>query len=183
MVVKGFVETHLLQRNVAIMTSQDVQGAFNTAWWPAILNNLRNLQCPRNLYNLTRSYFSNRVAILCANTYRKERKITKGCPQGSCCGLGLWNVLYNALLDLEFTSHTKAIAFANDLAILTYGQTTSEAEAYTNSELAKIENWAKQNKMQFNELKSKTMLIARKRKSNRENIKIYLKNRRLQQVK
>jgi hypothetical protein len=89
---------------------------------------------------------------------------------------GLWNVLYNSLLGLEFTSHTKAIAFANDLAILTYGQTTSEAEAY--SELEKIENWAK-NKMQLNELKSKTMLIARKRKSNRENINIYLNNRRL----
>jgi len=85
---------------------------------------------------------------------------------------GLWNVLYNALLDLEFTSHTKAIAFADDLAIHTFGQTTSEGEAYTNSELAIIENWAKQNNMQFNELKSKTMLMARKKKSNRENIKI-----------
>ena len=37
--------------------------------------------------------------------------------------------------------------------------------------------------MQFNELKSKTMLIARKTKSNRENINIYLNNRRLDQVK
>jgi HD superfamily phosphohydrolase len=89
----------------------------------------------------------------------------------------------NYPLTLEFTSHTKAIAFADDLAILTYGQTTSEAEAYTKSELAKMENWAKQNKTQFNELKSKTMLIARKRKSNRENINIYLNNRRLEQVK
>ena len=119
MAVKGFAETHLLQGNVVVMTSLDVQGAFDAAWWPAILNNLRNLECPRNLYNLTRSYFSDRVAILCAITYRKERKVTKGCPQGSCCGPGLWNVLYNALLDLEFTSHTKAIAFADDVAILT----------------------------------------------------------------
>jgi len=37
--------------------------------------------------------------------------------------------------------------------------------------------------MQFNELKSKTMLIARKRKRNREDINIYLNNRRLEQVK
>jgi hypothetical protein len=27
--------------------------------------------------------------------------------------------LYNALLDLEFTSHTKVIAFEDDLAVLT----------------------------------------------------------------
>jgi hypothetical protein len=90
------------------------------------------------------------------------------------------NVLYNALLNLEFTSHTKVVAFADDLTILTYGETTLEAEAYNNSDFAKIENWAKQNKMHFNELKSETMLIARKR--NREDINIYLNNRRLEQV-
>jgi len=37
--------------------------------------------------------------------------------------------------------------------------------------------------MQFNELKSKTMLTARKSKRNREYINIYLNNRRLEQVK
>jgi hypothetical protein len=138
MAVKGFVQTHLQQRNVVIMTSLDVQRAFDVAWWPAILNNLRNLECPRNLYNLTRSYFSDRAAILCANTYSREKKVTKGCPQGSCCGPGYWIILYNSLLDLEFTGHTKAIAFTDDLAILSYGETTTEAEAFTNSDLAKI---------------------------------------------
>jgi hypothetical protein len=83
---------------------------------------------------------SDRVAILCANTYKKERTVTKDCPQGSCYVPGLWNVLFNTLLSLEFTTHTTAIAFADDLAILTYGETNSEAEAYTNMELAKIEN-------------------------------------------
>jgi hypothetical protein len=102
-------------------------------------------------------------------------------PQGSCCGSGFWNVLYNDLLNLEFTSHTKVIAFADVLAIPTYGEATSVAEAYTDSYLAKIETWAKQNKMNFNEHKSKTMLIARRR--NREDINIYLNKRRLAQVK
>ena len=37
--------------------------------------------------------------------------------------------------------------------------------------------------MLFNELKSKTMLIARKMKSNLENINMYLNNRRPEQVK
>jgi len=73
-----------------------------------------------------------------------------GCPQGSCCGPRFWNVLYNALFNLEFSSHTKIIAFTDDLAILTYGKMLSEAEVYANSDLAKIENWARENKMQFN---------------------------------
>jgi ribonuclease HI len=78
-------------------------------------------------------------------------------------------------------AHSKIIAFADDLVILTYGNTQYEAEAYTNSDLAKIENWAQENKMQFNESKSKAMLITRKRRQ--DDINIILNNRRLVQVK
>jgi hypothetical protein len=48
--------------------------------------------------------------------------------------------------------------------ILTYGNTHHEAEAYANADVARIENWAKENKMQFNESKSKAMIITRKRR-------------------
>jgi len=53
------------------------------------------------------------------------------------------------------------IAFADDLAILTYGKTPSEAEAYANSDLATTEKWTWDNKMKFNESKSKAMIITR----------------------
>jgi hypothetical protein len=57
----------------------------------------------------------------------------------------------------------------------------NEAGAYANSDLARIENWARENKMQFNESKSKAMLITRKRRQ--DDINILLNNRRLVQVK
>jgi hypothetical protein len=143
MAVKGFVRESLQQRNYIIMVSLDVQGAFDAAWWSSILSNLRDLRCPKNLYILTQNYFSDRVAIYYVNTYKAERKVSMGCLQGSCCGAGLWNVLYNALLNLDFSSHTKVIAFADDLAIMSQGKTPTEAEAYANSDLARIEKWAK----------------------------------------
>jgi hypothetical protein len=65
--------------------------------------------------------------------------------------LGVWNIMYNALLNLNFSSHTKVIDFVDDLAVLTKGKTTPEVEIFANSDLAKIEKWAKDNKMQFNE--------------------------------
>ena len=160
---KQFALSHLQQRNYIIMISLDVLGAFDAAWWSSILCNLRALNCPRNLNNMARSYFSERVAILRTSTHRVERKVTMGCPQESCCGPGFWNVLYNALLNMKFSRHTKLIAFADDLAILTYGKTLSEAEAFANSALATIENWAWENKMKFNESKSKATIIAKKR--------------------
>jgi len=46
-----------------------------------------------------------------------RKRSEKGCPQGSCCGPGYWNIQYNSLLNLEFMKQTKAIAFADDLLI------------------------------------------------------------------
>jgi hypothetical protein len=51
---------------------------------------------------------------------------------------------------------------------------------FAHSDLAKIEKWANENKRQFNETKSKVMLITRKRCN--KNINIYLNNRKLEVV-
>jgi len=102
------------------------------------------------------------VVILHSNTHRIERNITKGCPQGSCCRPGFWIVLYD-LLNMKYSSHTKLIALRDDLTILTYGKTLSEVEAYANSDLAKIEKWAWENKLKFNRENEKTEADVAKR--------------------
>jgi hypothetical protein len=178
--IKGFAQESLQQKKCVILVSLDVKGAFDTAWWPSILSNLHNLCCPKNLYDLSLNYFSDRIASLHVNTHTVKKTVTKGCPQGSCCSPGFWNIMYNALLNLDFSCHTKVIAFADDLVIMTKGNNPPEAEVFANSDLANIEKWAIENKMQFNDTKSKVMLITRKR--NKENINIYLNNRRLDVV-
>jgi hypothetical protein len=75
-----------------------------------------------------------------------EKKITKGCPQGSCCGPGLWNIQFDPLLKLHYTNHTKAVAFADDLLIMTRAESVGEAENMVNVELNKITKWARDNK-------------------------------------
>ena len=95
--VKEFITNSLTAKKSVVVTSLDVKGAFDAAWWPSILFNLKNLNCPRNLYNLVRDYFHNRSATLSFNSCVAMKKVTKGCPQGSCCGPGVWNVLYNSL--------------------------------------------------------------------------------------
>jgi len=80
---------------------------------------------------------------------------------------------------LELTSRSKVIAFAEDLIILTTGATVAEAEQYMNLELRKIQEWA-QNKMKFNENKSKVMLISRRKR--KKKIDIYINNKTLKEV-
>ena len=64
MAVKEFVERCLVEKGVVVLVSLDVQGAFDAAWWPCILNTLKQFECPRNLYCLSQSYFGGRKAVL-----------------------------------------------------------------------------------------------------------------------
>jgi len=111
-----------------------------------------------------------------------EREVTKGCPQVSCCGSGFWNIQYNSLLNLEFKKRTKAIAYADDLSIVVRAEAVREAENYANIEIRKITKWAKDNKITFNELKSKAMVVTRKKRKENKNVLIYLNNKPVEQV-
>ena len=182
MEAKKYIEHELATRKIVIMTSLDVTGAFDAAWWPSILKGLKDSGCPRNLYYLSQGYFRQRTAVMLTNTVRIDKTVTKGCPQGSCCGPGFWNLLYNSLLQLELTSHSKTIAFADDLLILTKGDSIVEAENFMNLELSKITDWARSNKIRFNENKSKVMLMSRRKRKEREKIEIYVNNKIIQQV-
>ena len=146
MEAKKFTEPELETRKIVIMTSLDVTGAFDAVWWPSILKGLKDSGCPRNLYYLSQGYFRQRTAVMSTNTVRIEKTVMKGFPQGSCCGPGFWNLLYNSLLQLELTSHSKTIAFADDLLILTKGDSIVEAENFMNLELSKISDWAETTK-------------------------------------
>jgi hypothetical protein len=168
MALKDYIEEGFRSGEVTVLVTLDVEGAFNSAWWSSILKSLNDSGCPRNLQNLTKSYLSKRLATLQTNNIKIEAELTKGCPQGSCCGPGLWNIYYNSLLNLNYTHRTKTIAFADDLILATRGKTVIEAENIANIELTKICAWANVNKIHFNEQKSKTMLLSRSKRKERK---------------
>ena len=62
MAVTEFTEEGFKIGEITATVSLDVEGTFNSAWTPSMLNNLKESGCPRNLYNLTKNYFSQRTA-------------------------------------------------------------------------------------------------------------------------
>jgi hypothetical protein len=150
--------------------SLDVKDAFDAAWWSTILNLLRAYECPNNLFHLTRSYFTQRSAYLTTNNYRIKTEVCKGCPQVSCCGPGLWNIQFNTILNLNFTKRTTAVEFADDLLLITREESVREAEIFANMEMRKINAWSKWKKVGFNEAKSKTTLISRRKRKEAKEI-------------
>ena len=127
MTVKAFAQPIIENRGLIIMTNLDVQKAFDSAAWPVILQGLREFNCPRNLYNLSKAFLSNRKAVI--NT----QNLTNESPQGSCSGPGFWNILYNSLLTVELNSRSRTVAFADDLVILTRGESVTETENFMNA--------------------------------------------------
>jgi hypothetical protein len=111
-----------------------------------------------------------------------EKEVSKGCSQGSCCGPGFWNILYNSLLNLKFIRQTKVVTFADDLILAVRGKTACKAGNFSNCELSKITAWSKSNKITFNEEKSKVMLISRRKRKETKEIAVYLNNKPLEQV-
>ena len=74
MEAKEFIKPVLENRGVVIKTSLDVKQAFNAAFWPSILHGLKELSCPRSLYNLRKGYFSHRIAVMTTDNVRIKRK-------------------------------------------------------------------------------------------------------------
>jgi len=111
------------------------------------------------------------------NSVSIEGRVTKGCPQGSRCGPGFWNLLYSPLLKMELTRHSKVIAYADDVIILTKGESIVEAENCMNLDLRKISEWADNNELKFNENKSKVILMSRRKRKEKKEIEIYLNNK------
>ena len=73
------------------------------------------------------------------------------------------------------------VAFADDVILAVKVETIREAENLANIEMGKIIRWAKNNKIKFNESKSKAMLITRRKRKENKAMAVYL-NKRLEQV-
>jgi hypothetical protein len=83
---------------------------------------------------------------------------------------------------LDFGKRTKAVALADDLLIAIKAESAKEAENSANVEISKITKWAEDNKIMFNEQKSKVMVITRRKRREKTDVSIYLNNCPLEQV-
>jgi hypothetical protein len=91
-----------------------------------------DIKCPRNLYYLAQDYLTERKAVMTLNNISTGKNITKGCPQGSCCGPGLWNIQCDSLLNLQYRKYTRVVAFADDLLVMIRAESIGEAENIAN---------------------------------------------------
>jgi len=83
---------------------------------------------------------------------------------------------------MKYGKRTKAIAFADHLLIAVRAENVQETENFVHIDIGKISNWAKENKITFNEQKSKVMLVTRRKRREKTEVNIYLNTKLLEQV-
>lgn len=147
------------EKKYGALISLDVSSAFDEAWWPAVIMALIKRNVPPQLISLCSSYFSNRTATLTVGPSTVTKNISRGCPQGSSCGPGLWNILYDDVLRLSLPCGCESWAFADDLILAVAADSLIELQFSANMALQRIYSWGCDNKIRFNEAKTQVLPI------------------------
>ena len=64
----------------------DIFNAFDNVWCPLVLQSLKSRECPKNVFEVLRSYFDERRVSISIGDTKVSKWATRGCPQGSVLG-------------------------------------------------------------------------------------------------
>ncbi|XP_052754561.1 uncharacterized protein LOC128201476 [Galleria mellonella] len=160
----SIVKSAIKSKQLAVMVSLDIQGAFDSAWWPTIITQLDTMGIDENIRQLITSYLSERKIIINYSGVTINRKTNRGCIQGSVCGPILWNVQLNQALEASQYGGVHIQAFADDILLIAQGSTGEEVERNLNQALTKILNWGNKLKLKFAPQKTQAVLFTKKLK-------------------
>lgn len=156
------IRENLKNKKITTLISLDIEGAFDSAWWPAIQVRLEEEGCPLNIRRALADYMSNREVTVRYAGKQVTKSTTKGCVQGSIAGPILWNLLLDPLLQDLQNKGVAAQAFADDLFLVFAGDTAQAIQYEANPVLAYVGAWGAKNKLKFAVHKTNAITITNK---------------------
>jgi hypothetical protein len=135
----------------AIMVALDIKNAFNSAWYPTLVQLLARSGCPGDLGRAIADFLQNRSVTSEGVTVMTSRS----CPQGSCLGPILWLLNMEewfARMDEVRAGEDVTVevqAFADDQLVLISASSLAKLEAAWDKTWAACQLWASAHKLEY----------------------------------
>ncbi|GBN66383.1 hypothetical protein AVEN_141070-1 [Araneus ventricosus] len=142
-----------------LVPSIDIKGALENLQHQAIINSIIRKGAPDNIVQIFISPLRNRLVAIQTPRSKVSKEQGKGCPQGSCSGPALWNLVANDILTQHWTAKVFIQAFTDDFGLVIYSNVLSKLKLETQQALHKLKDCTQSNKLQVSPEKTNYILI------------------------
>ncbi|GBN41043.1 Putative protein in type-1 retrotransposable element R1DM [Araneus ventricosus] len=160
-----------------LVLSIDIKGAFDNLQHRSILKTLEASACPSNINRLFHSLLQNRIVTLLTPQGRATKEQKQGCPQGSCSGPALWNLVANEILNQVWPDNVHIQAFADDFVLVIKADTNKSLVEDTQSAITQFSSWCSENELVISTEKTNYILFSKMVRSPKITRKGYKINR------
>jgi hypothetical protein len=164
----GILKRARAESKHAVLVALDIKNAFNSAWYPGLLQLLLCSGCPGNLGRAIADLLQDRSDTSEGVTVETSR----GCPQGSCLGPILWLLImedwFAKMDEATAEEHEEddvtivVQAFADDQLVLITASSLAKLEASWDRKCAACQSWASAHKLEYASEKTTAILVPAK---------------------